>query len=62
MNKTVMGAFLKCEHVPSVDNARALYMWLWVLVVVVVNAFLSNVSCPIMGLLIGFQRSAWLIL
>ena len=43
MNKTVMGAFLECEHVPSIDNVRALYMWFWVLVVVVVGA--SRCGC-----------------
>ena len=44
------------------DNVRALYMWLWLLAVVNVNAFLSNTSCLIMGLLIGSQRSAGLVL
>ena len=40
-------------YVPSVNNVRALYMWLWLLAVVVVNAFLGNASCLIMGLLIA---------
>ena len=62
MSKIVMGAFLECEYVPPDDNVRALYMWLWVLAVVVVNAILSNASFLIMELLIGFQRSAWLVL
>ena len=49
-------------YVPSVGNVRALYMWLWLLAVVVVNAFLGNASYLIMGLLIGSQQFAWLVL
>ena len=56
-------ALSKCEciYVPSVDNVRALYMWLWGLAAVVVNAFPGNAFCPIIELLRGSQRSAWLI-
>ena len=51
-----MVVFLECEYIPPDDNVRALYIWLWVLAVVVVNAILSNASFPIMGFLIGSQR------
>ena len=34
------GCFLECVYVPSVDNVRALYMWLWLLAVVVLMSFL----------------------
>ena len=34
------GCFLECVYVPSVDNVRALYMWLWLLAVVVLMPFL----------------------
>ena len=56
-------ALSKCEcmSVPSVDYVRALYMWLWGLVVVVVNIFPGNAFGPMIGLLRGSQQSAWLI-
>ena len=57
------GCFLRVSiSVPFVYNVKALYMWLWVLAVVVVNTLPSNASYPIMGLLIGSQQSAWLVL
>ena len=34
------GCFLECVYVPSVDNVRALYMWLWLLAVVMLMPFL----------------------
>ena len=34
------GCFLECVYVPSVDNVKALYMWLWLLAVVVLMPFL----------------------
>ena len=34
----------QCLCVPYVGNVRALYMLLWILAIVVVNAFLGNAS------------------
>ena len=51
----------ECISLPSVDCVKTLYLWLWGLTVVVVNAFPGNASGPIMGLLRDSQRSAWLI-
>ena len=51
-----------CVCVPSIGCVRALYLRPWWLAVVIVNAFSSNASSPIMGLLRGSQRFAWWIL
>ena len=43
-NSKITTSVYQCLCVPYVGNVRALYMLLWILAVVVVNAFLGNAS------------------